>query len=269
VAIGGVTATTSVTIPADYDADGIPDNYELTYGLDNTNPADARNDLDGDKLSNLDEFRSRTNPKDADSDDDGVLDGNEVKPSEDADGDGLPNALDPDSDNDGLLDGTEMAVTTPHKDTDPAKRNFIPDSDPGTSTDPLGKDTDGDTLPDGKEDANKNGRVDPGETDPNHADKLCPSGSGCGEGTVCANGVCVTPSGNTPDGGQGGSPCNPPCTAEEVCTLATAKCEPAPNPPPSTGCGCGTPSRAPLAGLLVAIGFLGLSRFGRRRPGVG
>jgi clumping factor A len=45
---------------------------------------------------------------DADSDDDGVLDGSEPNPGLDMDGDGLIDVLDVDSDNDGLYDGTEM-----------------------------------------------------------------------------------------------------------------------------------------------------------------
>jgi len=38
--------------------------------------------------------------------------------------------------------------------------------DPATKTDPLNPDSDGDRLKDGYEDANQNGKVDPGETDP-------------------------------------------------------------------------------------------------------
>jgi hypothetical protein len=43
---------------------------------------------------------------------------------------------------------------------------FQPDLDPSTKTNPLDPDTDGDHLKDGFEDANQNGRVDKGETDP-------------------------------------------------------------------------------------------------------
>ena len=50
-----------------------------------------------------------TDPRDTDSDDDGVIDGEDG--TSDSDGDGLPNCLDPDSDNDGLRDGTEMGYT--------------------------------------------------------------------------------------------------------------------------------------------------------------
>ena len=49
----------------------------------------------------------------------------------------------------------------------PRSRIFHPDLDPTTTTDPLDPDTDDDKKMDGVEDANHNGRVDPGETDPN------------------------------------------------------------------------------------------------------
>jgi hypothetical protein len=41
---------------ADSDKDGIPDEYEISHGLDRKNPADAALDSDGDGVSNLNEF---------------------------------------------------------------------------------------------------------------------------------------------------------------------------------------------------------------------
>ncbi|MDP6899235.1 MAG: hypothetical protein QGF94_00150 [Candidatus Thalassarchaeaceae archaeon] len=84
----------------DSDADGMPDGWEFAYGLDPTNPYDRDDDPDADGVnfdpsvdeyydrswSNLDEFRyvasteqgwNGTNPLIADSDDDGLLDGEE------------------------------------------------------------------------------------------------------------------------------------------------------------------------------------------------
>lgn len=51
----------------DSDGDGMPDVWEIQYGLNPQNPADAALDSDGDGISNLDEYRSGTNPKDNDS----------------------------------------------------------------------------------------------------------------------------------------------------------------------------------------------------------
>ena len=47
-----------------------------------------------------------TDPTDADSDDDGVIDGDEANPADDNDGDGLIDALDPDSDDDDIVGAT-------------------------------------------------------------------------------------------------------------------------------------------------------------------
>jgi Ca-activated chloride channel family protein len=64
-----------------------------------------------------------------------------------------------DSDQDGLPDEVERSGENP--------------------TDPENPDTDGDRLPDGAEDLNRNGQVDEGETDPNNPDT---DGDGVGDG---------------------------------------------------------------------------------------
>lgn len=114
----------------DYDADGLPDKCETEYSCDPKNP-----DSDGDGL--LDGYEIRTigsDPTNANSIADVVIDGNY-----DNDQDYLNNAFeyslgtDPmqtDSDFDGLLDGDEVNTY---------------------GTDPLNKDTDGDGLSDGDE----------------------------------------------------------------------------------------------------------------------
>ena len=125
-------------------------------------------DTDGDGLPDTEETTIGTDPNDADSDDDGVIDGNEPSYDVDSDGDGLINALDPDSDNDGIFDGTELGITSPHADTDVSKGVYVPDADSNTKTDPLKKDTDAGSVPDGAEDTNHNGKIDTGERDPNN-----------------------------------------------------------------------------------------------------
>ena len=130
-----------------------------------------------------------TGTLDRDSDDDGVLDGLDARLCVDAaslewpaalvrdvggedvadpDGDGLLCPLDPDSDGDGLRDGTELGITEPVRGisawsvsgTDPGAHtggnpHFIMDADPATRTDPLLVDSDGDGVPDGWLDHNR------------------------------------------------------------------------------------------------------------------
>ena len=52
----------------DDDGDGIPDNVEILAGLDPLNAADAALDLDGDGISNLDEYKAGTNISDTPAD---------------------------------------------------------------------------------------------------------------------------------------------------------------------------------------------------------
>src|SRR6266536_1705552 len=47
---------------SDRDCDGMPDDWEQAYALDPDDPADAARDADGDGLTNLQEYRSGTNP---------------------------------------------------------------------------------------------------------------------------------------------------------------------------------------------------------------
>jgi uncharacterized repeat protein (TIGR01451 family) len=174
---GDAGATTTDPLDRDTDDGGVPDGAEDTdkdgvvdpgerdpnvAADDVTPPAD--DDMDG--LTNAEEAELGTDPQDADSDDDGVLDGAEANYADDTDGDGLINPLDPDSDNDGLFDGTEVGVTTAHADTDVGAGHFRPDADPATHTSMVDRDTDHGGVPDGAEDTDKDGQVDTGERDP-------------------------------------------------------------------------------------------------------
>jgi hypothetical protein len=166
-------STTDPTNP-DSDGAGVADGAEdlnangrLDPGeTDATEPSDDDSDLDG--LPNLAEDLVGTDRTDRDSDDDGLIDGLEA--SADSDGDGLADALDCDSDDDGLPDGLELGLILPGPDTDLGAGCWVADADPGSTTDPASADSDGAGVADGMEDANSNGRVDAGETDPQRAD---------------------------------------------------------------------------------------------------
>ena len=72
------TSTIFAPFP-DNDLDGMPNWFENQHaGLNRENPADAALDLDGDGLTNLEEFQSGTDPNNPDTDGDGVSDGEEV-----------------------------------------------------------------------------------------------------------------------------------------------------------------------------------------------
>lgn len=155
------TAQVTVAVGLDTDEDGLFDLDEIE--VYETDPTVA--DTDGDLLDDgIEVLTTMTNPLDDDGDDDGLLDGNE-----DVNADGQvqapeTSATNADSDNDGLIDGLELGLAMPQgEDT----AGFAGDQDPLTMTDPNNPDTDGGGLSDGVEDANKNGRVDAGETNPN------------------------------------------------------------------------------------------------------
>jgi hypothetical protein len=127
-------------------------------------------DSDGDGIENdVEAGVFCLDPLDADSDDDGILDGDEDVNHDGILDEGETDPYDIDSDGDGIQDGTEIGLTLDDIGDDTDTGVFQPDMDPSTTTDPLDADTDNDGLTDGEEDLNHNGHVDPGESDPNQA----------------------------------------------------------------------------------------------------
>ena len=175
--------------------DGTETDPTLGHGADDNKVTDT----DGDGLGDALEDALGTDKNDADSDDDGLSDGEEPNPQDDHDGDGKINALDPDSDNDGLFDGTELGKACSAAGTDASKKTCVADADAGASkTSPVNDDTDFGGKKDGVEDTNLDGKVDPGELDPNNPQddqvgQACMSDPDCGgmlSGVVCEAKVC-------------------------------------------------------------------------------
>ncbi len=118
----------------DSDGDGLPDWYEVRYGL-----SDANGDADADGSTNLQEFQVGTIPTNPDTDGDGAKDGVET-------GTGVwvsatntgTDPFNPDTDGDGLLDGVES-------------NTGILVSASNTGSNPFKKDTDSDTWDDATE----------------------------------------------------------------------------------------------------------------------
>ncbi|MFW9787551.1 MAG: PKD domain-containing protein [Candidatus Thorarchaeota archaeon] len=151
--------------PMGGDNDGMPDSWEMLYGLDMNDPNDAQLDKDGDGLTNLEEYQYGTNPTLVDTDSDGLWDNEEVTLGTDptyydSDNDTLSDGeevkvfytdpLDPDSDAEGLDDGTEVnTVGTDPNDQD-TDNDMLTDWEEYVQlgTDPLLNDTDQDALKD-------------------------------------------------------------------------------------------------------------------------
>lgn len=86
----------------DIDSDGMANEWEMEFGLEPDIAADAATDLDGDGLSNREEYAAHSNPRQMDTDGDSLSDGDEVKLYRT-----LPHRAD--SDGDAMTDGFELS----------------------------------------------------------------------------------------------------------------------------------------------------------------
>ena len=152
--------TNGLRAPGDADGDGMSDDWEISFGLDPDDPADAELDPDGDGLTSRQEFDLRTNPVLDDTDADGLTDNVETKTGMWVSAtDTGTSPTNPDTDRDRLLDGVETNTGI-----------FVDETN--TGTDPHVKDSDDDGALDGFEVA---GGFDP--TDPNSvASHIFPGG---------------------------------------------------------------------------------------------
>jgi outer membrane protein OmpA-like peptidoglycan-associated protein len=168
-AIGGAMSTTYLLDDHNRGSDDHPDSYlNVSAGFTFMGES-CSSDKDGDGLGKCDEEKIGTDPRNADTDGDGLTDGEEFLTYKtdplkvDTDGDGLTdyqevktyktNPLVADTDGDGLSDGDEVLKYK----TDPLKVDTdgdgLSDGDEVLKykTDPLKVDTDGDGLTDGDE----------------------------------------------------------------------------------------------------------------------
>ncbi|MFM7201428.1 MAG: FG-GAP-like repeat-containing protein [Myxococcota bacterium] len=195
----GDPRTTTSMVNADTDFGGTPDGAEdpdldgvlgcgtLPGCVVNLDPRDASDDvplkrggqecqlnqptqdLDCDGLVDLLEEYLGLSPHDADSDDDGIEDGDEHNFSLDTDRDGFLNAFDCDADGDLLQDGLELGKTSrPSGGRNPLQYSacFSADEDISTLSFMLDVDTDGGGEWDASEDSNRNGKQDASESSP-------------------------------------------------------------------------------------------------------
>ncbi len=173
---GGVTCG-DTTGEVDTDGDGLTDTQETTgsqnpYPSPATDPKDADSDDDG--LDDGTEVKIGTDPNNPDTDGDGLTDGQEVKGSENSFPNPATDPLDPDSDNDGLSDGQETS----------GSENDAFGNEPTNPNDP---DTDGDGLTDTEEVTGSENDAHGNEpTDPNTADT---DGDGIDDGDEIDNGT--------------------------------------------------------------------------------
>lgn len=158
----------------DRDGDGIPNRWERNHGMNPRNAADARADFDRDGLTNLREYRLKTQIRDEDTDNDGHDDGDEVK-----DGYGSTHVKIADTDRDGIRDGDEDADRDgiDNEDEDDAQETCRYDDDDRDSDDvsdedenELGTlvrvaDSNGNNVADGEEDADEDGEANEDEDD--------------------------------------------------------------------------------------------------------
>ncbi len=183
---------------SDTDGDGLTDGLELGKTASVSPACKFTGDADS---------KSKTNATLADTDGDGLKDGQEdvnangrVDTDEanplriDTDCDGYSDKQEADSaagcatspsrrdtDGDGLSDGTEGGLVPPGADTAGCTYTASTfDSDSSAKTNACNADSDGDGVQDGAEDSNGNGKVDPGELDPNNAgDAAGPATQAC------------------------------------------------------------------------------------------
>ncbi len=157
----------------DRDHDGMPNRWEARHGLD-PDRANGDGDKDHDGLANLREYRKHADPRDEDTDGDGHDDGDEIEDGSrdtrvlvrDSDDDGVLDG-DDDSDDDGVSDEDEDdAGESCRRDDDDRDGDDVADEDERELGGRAGdSDSDDDGIDDGDEDDDLDGQSDEDEDD--------------------------------------------------------------------------------------------------------
>jgi hypothetical protein len=153
-----------VMVNTDTDGDGMPNGWENQYPCMNPLAGDSTLDADSDGLRNIQEFAAQTNPCLADTDGDGLNDGDEVHTY-------LTDPAKADTDGDGMPDGWEVAhpcmkptVADPGLDYDNDSYTNLYEYQ--HALDPcFAVDTDGDLMPDSWEDTYASCGINPNVPD--------------------------------------------------------------------------------------------------------
>ncbi|MFK7985969.1 MAG: Ig-like domain-containing protein [Sandaracinaceae bacterium] len=179
-------------IPADSDADGVPDSVERPGGVDRDTDMDGEpdhmdGDDDGDGVGTKDEVTAdgglidtdmdgTPDYRDDDDDDDGLSTRSEwpMNTDVDTDMDGTPDYRDDDDDNDGILTATELADAARHGEPDadgvPAYLDLDSDGDGDSDEDEGTEDADSDGVPNYLDEDDDMPRPDGGTPDGGTAD---------------------------------------------------------------------------------------------------
>lgn len=175
VAMSTILALPATAATGDSDGDQLPDEWELRHDLPTNEPSAGR-DPDRDGLTNIEEYRLRTKPRNSDTDNDGAEDGFEVV--------WKLKVRDADSDDDGTTDGDEDSNSNgvDNEDQDDLVEPCrVDDGDrDGDSLDNEDEndfrqrtgdsDSDDDGIEDGEEDRDRDGRSNEDEDDRSRED---------------------------------------------------------------------------------------------------
>ncbi|MCW5559758.1 MAG: hypothetical protein KIT22_18230, partial [Verrucomicrobiae bacterium] len=135
----GIHALQIVDADLDGNLSGIPDWWELLHGLDPHSSPPLATDTDGDGLTTMEEYQRGSDPRNPDTDQDGIADGLETAANSiryDSDGDGLSDQLEvtavmpsnpnlADTDGDGDNDGVEYRYRSDPGFRENSNPNFI------------------------------------------------------------------------------------------------------------------------------------------------